>query len=177
MNLRIGARSLALLLGIIVVASSLKLLSQSVVSQQARISLDLGSVTVWLGMPQTDALLKLQSAGYRVFGEGETRTVSIGDSPAMLGFKNGKLKYATREWYTSGQDEMEVVIRALTDLASYGRKDCSIVPDHMNNPDGSSDIIFVVCGERSLMFVKGKAVVKGAGEAPVVEVQERIGAN
>jgi hypothetical protein len=177
MNHRIGARSLAMLLGILVVASPLKLHSQSVGSQPARISLNLGSVTVWLGMPQSDVLLQLQSAGYKVFGEGETRTVSIGDSPAMLGFKNGKLKYATREWYTSGQDEMEVVIRALTDLASYGGRDCSIVPDRMNNPDGSSDIIFVTCGERSLMFVKGKAAFKGAGEIPVVEVQERIGTN
>jgi hypothetical protein len=45
----------------------------------------------------------------------------------------------------------------------------------MNTPEGSSDIIFVVCGERSLMFVKGKAIVKQSGETPVVEVQERIG--
>lgn len=177
MNRRIGVRFLAMLLGILVMISPLMLLSQSVRSQSNRVSLDLGSVTVWLGMPQSDVLLQFQSAGYEVTGKGETRTVSIGDSPAMLGFTNGRLKYATREWYASGQDEMEVVIKALTDLASYGGRGCSIVPDRMNNPDGSSDIIFVTCGERSLMFVKGKAAFKGAGEIPVVEVQERIGTN
>ena len=139
-----------------------------------KVSLDLGTVTVWLGMPQSDVLLQFQSAGYRVTGEGDTRTVSIGDSPAMIGFQNGRLKYATREWYTPGQDEMDVVIRALTDLASHGGTFCSIVPDRMNTPGGSRDTIFVRCGERSLMFVKGEAVEK-TGVVPVVEVQERIG--
>lgn len=176
MNLRKGARSIFLLLGIsFVVAGSPDARSQSVRSQPTRISLDLGSVTVWLGMPQSDILLQLQNAGYRVTGEGDTKTVSIGDSPAMLGFKNGRLKYATREWYIPGQDEMEVVIRALTDLASYGGTSCSIVSDHWSNPEGLADEIFVVCGERSLMFVKGKAIVKQAGETSVVEIQERIG--
>ena len=177
MNRRIGARFLAMFLGILVMTSPLMLLSQSAGIQHTRVSLDLGSATVWLGMPQTDVLLLLQSTGYKVSGEGETRTVSIGDSPAMLGFKNGRLVYATREWYSPGQDEMEVVIRALTYLASHGGTSCSIVRGRMNTPDGSADEIFVVCGERSLMFVKGKAVVKGAEEIPVVEVQERIGIN
>ncbi len=177
MSRRIGTRSLAIVLGVLVVTSPLKLHSQSVRSQSNRISLDLGSVTVWLGMPQSDVLLQLQSAGYEVTGKGDSRTVLVGDSPELIGFKNGRLEYATREWYTTGQDEMEVVIRALTDLASHGGTSCSIVPGRMNTPGGSADEIFVVCGERSLMFVKGKAVVKGAGETPVVEVQERIGVN
>jgi hypothetical protein len=128
-------------------------------------------------MPQSDVLLQLQSAGYEVIGKGDSRTVLIGDSPELIGFKNGRLVYATREWYSPGQDEMEVVIRALTYLASHGGTSCSIVQGRMNTPDGSADEIFVVCGERSLMFEKGKAVVKGAEEIPVVEVQERIGIN
>jgi len=112
-----------------------------------------------------------------VTGKGDSRTVIVGDSPELIGFKNGRLAYATREWYTPGQDEMEIVIRALTYFASHGGTSCSIVPGRMNTPDGSADEIFVVCGERSLMFVKGKAVVKGAGETPVVNIQERIGIN
>jgi len=145
-------------------------------ARHARVALDLGAVTVWLGMPQSDALLQFQSAGYRVTGNGDTRTVSIGDSPAMIGFRNGRLKYATREWYTPGQDEMDVVIRALTDLASRGGTSCSIVSGRMNTPDGSGDTIFVSCGERSLMFTKGEVIGK-TGVVPVVEVQERIGIN
>ncbi len=177
MNRWIETQSLAMLLGVLVVVSPLKLHSQTVRSHSNRISLDLGSVTVWLGMPQSDVLLQLQSAGYEVTGKGDSRTVLVGDLPELIGFKNGKLEYATREWYTAGQDEIEVVIRALTDLASHGGSSCSIAPGRMNTPDGSADEIFVVCGERSLMFVKGKTIVKGAGETPVVEVQERIGIN
>ena len=93
----------------------------------------------------------------------------------MIGFKNGELNYATREWPTTGQSEMEVVIHALTELASHGRTKCSIIPDHMNNPDGSGDMVFVQCDERSLMFVNGKATDEQSGTTSVVEIQERIG--
>jgi hypothetical protein len=161
MNLREGTRRLVLI-GIVCASGALMTTYAQSAAGNAKVSLNLGSVTVWLGMPQSEVLLQFQSAGYRVTGEGNTRTVAIGDSPAMIGFQDGRLKYATMEWYTytPGQDEMDVVIRALTDLASHGGAPCSIVPDRMNTPDGSANMIFVDCGEWSLMFVKGEVAEK-----------------
>jgi hypothetical protein len=172
MNLREGTRRLALLLSascVLVIFSHAQ-----AASGQSKVSLEVGTVTVWLGMPQSQAILDLQKAGYKVFGQGDTRTVSIGNSPAMIGFKNGRLAYATREWYSPGEDEMVAVVNALTALASYSVAPCSLNHQDMNNPDGTASIVFLNCGERSLMFTKGEAQTREGREA-VIEVQERIG--
>ena len=147
---------------------------ESSAASHAKVSLILGSVTVWLGMPQTEALAQFESAGYKVFGDGDTRAISIGNSPSMIAFRAGKLLYATREWELTEKDEMETVIDALTVFASAGAESCSITPRHNTMLNGSSDNIFINCGERSLMLVKG-TFRNEQGVNPVVEVQERIG--
>ncbi len=58
-------------------------------SPEPLVSLELGSVTVWLGMAQTEALLKLQGAGYQVEGDSALRIVKGGKSSTPLDSKMG----------------------------------------------------------------------------------------
>jgi hypothetical protein len=66
-NAEKGTRRLALILGIACAFGGP--LNGQTQTGDPKISLEIGSVTVGLGMPETDALFGFQRAGYRVFGK------------------------------------------------------------------------------------------------------------
>ncbi len=155
-NLRGGTRRLALLLGIVCAFGGLLHAQQA--DGNPKVSLDLGSVTVWLGMQKTDALSAFQLAGYTVTGKPSEETMFVvGNSTTYsVAFKRGRLSFAGREWLTSSSDELDAVLNALAALASHGASSCAIAHQPLSSPDTSVDRVFVDCGERSVLLAKGK---------------------
>jgi hypothetical protein len=144
-------------------------------SNYPRVSLELGSVTVWLGMSQTDALLQFQSAGYKVLGDSTTARTNVQDGNHVysIWFKGGKVICAEREWYSSGSDGMDAVLGALAAMASHGARSCSITHDTVNEPERSVERILIDCGQRSVYLAKGK--ISSTNEVKFVSAFERIG--
>jgi hypothetical protein len=143
---------------------------------RSRVSLELGSVTVWLGMPKTEALLQLQNAGYQVLGQPSevSKVPKNGNQFYDFSFKNGMLAYADRNWYSSQTDEMDAVLGAMAALVSEGAEACSISHDPVSKPEESADRIFINCGERPVLLMKSKVNLTEKG-ATFVNVDERIG--
>jgi hypothetical protein len=157
-----------------VLGSSTPVVAQAPIGH-SKVSLELGSVTVWLGMSQTDALLQFQSAGYKVSANGTTAKTSVEDENRVysIWFKGGKVVCAEREWYSSGRDEIDAVLSALAAVASHGTSSCSILHDTINEPEQSAERVLIDCGERSVYLAKGK--ITSSTEIQYVSVVERIG--
>jgi hypothetical protein len=126
-------------------------------------------------MPESDALSGLQRAGYKVLGKptDPTRNVVSDRTTYSVAFKNGRLVFADRGWPSSTSGELGAVLSALAALASYGASSCAILHEPLSNPNWSVDRVFIDCGERSVLLMKGK--VDGAGNAIIVGIEERIG--
>lgn len=152
---------------------------------QNRVSLDVGSVTVWLGMPRSDAMKKLSEAGYKVIGDGDSLTVSSSGNVQFLTFRNGGLIFANRVWGTSEYvDEAGAVMGALSALAEKTKTNaCTVSHDPVSEPGISVGRIFINCGhiirtdgilavERSVMIS-----VNGSGEKRTLGMTESIGQN
>jgi len=140
-----------------------------------KVSLDLGSVTVWLGMQETDALSAFQLAGYRVMRKPSEQMIFIvGNSTTYsVAFRDGSLAYADREWPSSASDELGAVLKALTALASHGATSCSIVDNPLNQPDMSAIRVLIDCGARSVLLAKGK--YGQTDDNKFVTISEQIG--
>lgn len=123
--------------------------------EKSRVSIDLGSVTVWLGMPQADALLRLQSAGYQVLGDSAIRAVKDEYNNAYaIKFKDGQVIFASRMWLRPGNSEMDAILGALTELTLHGSASCSVDQSPVNVPGISSVRVIIHCGDRSVALTK-----------------------
>ena len=156
----------------------------------ARISLELGSVTIWLGMPEAEALRKFQSAGYKldshpvkiskidqfiVMNEAE-KTDGIPQT-FVTAFRDGKLFYADRDWPIAGNDTndtMDSIIRALGTLTSDTPTFCTVTSSPISNPNMRAGRIVIDCDSRSVVLTKGK-IKDGNNFADNTQVEEQIG--
>lgn len=142
---------------------------------EARTELELGSVTVWLGMAEADALAQLQAAGYRVTGSpSETSRIIVNASEIYtVWFKQGKLIFTARSWSTK-KSVMAAVLGALTSLEDRGARSCVISHQPLRKPNMSNDRVFIECGQRSVELSDGTVDIDGK-EYSTTEVSERIG--
>lgn len=167
--------------GIAYALSGLPVVEAQAVGDHPRVSIDLGQVTVWLGMSQEDALAQFRGAGYKVLGDSATAGASVQDGNHVYSvwFKGGKVICAEREWYSSGRDEMDAVLGALAAMASHGGSSCSVMHDTSKEPDHSAERILIECGRRSVLLMKGKIDVTKeldpSQQMKLVDVFERIG--
>jgi hypothetical protein len=161
--------------GAVYALSSLPVVEAQAASNHSKVSIELGSVTVWLGMSQTDALAQFQSAGYKVLGDGTTARTNVQDGNHVysIWFEGGKVICAEREWYSSGVDEMDAVVGALAAIASQGAHSCSVMHDAINEPGQSAERILIDCGQRSVYLAKGK--ISSANPVNYVSASERVG--
>jgi hypothetical protein len=136
-----------------------------------RVSLEVGSVTVWLGMPKAEVVKKFSDAGYEVTDSGDGVLAHSGRELHDLHFENGRLVYADLQWYNSNTEEMDAVLGALGALADKTKsRPCSMSHEPLSKPDTALDRIFIFCGDRSVLIARGKFLGK-----PVMDVSERIG--
>jgi hypothetical protein len=139
-----------------------------------RISLEIGTITVWLGMPKAELRQKFSDAGYEISDMGDDSVAAIGkgrkEPPHLFDFKNGLLVYASVDWYMSGADEMDAVIGALGALAEKSKIPCLLEHSPLLQPSLHADRIFITCGHRTVLIANGKME-----NEPFVEVSEYIG--
>lgn len=144
-----------------------------------RVELELGGVTVWLGMPKALAEKQLTEAGYRLeAGAGTDFVIWQGGTEKQkrrysVGFRGGKLSYADRDWFVTGQDPFEAVLAALGALSENATSPCFIMHDPLSEPEQEMDRIVIQCGQRSVLLMLGTFRASGS---KYVEVTERIGA-
>lgn len=146
--------------------------SSSSVQRSAHVSLEVGTITVWLGMTQEDAAKRFRGAGYQVMITDNELLVHSASDSHVLEFMNGQLVFADREWYTKDKsDGLDAVLGALGALAEkVGNQPCAVIHSPLSSPDSSGNRIFVSCGDRSVMV--GKGTILGQ---PFLDVSERIG--
>jgi hypothetical protein len=136
-----------------------------------RISMSIGSVTIWLGMPKAEALLAFESAGLTTAGDAGGLYAVVGSgATGSAFFTNGKLTYADREWLSKDHNDVDAILGAFEALSSHSAASCKIQHTPMSEPDQKANRIFVDCGERGILIMSGS--YQGTS---VRSVTERIG--
>jgi hypothetical protein len=152
---------------------------------QNRVSLDVGPVTVWLGMLKSDAIKKYSEAGYKVLDNGDALMLSSNGNVTLLIFQHNSLIFASRDWSVGeSPDEAQAVIGAVSALAEKTKTNaCTVSHDPLSEPGISVDRVFIQCGhtvrpdgtlviERSVMIT-----VNSSGGKRSLGVVESIGEN
>lgn len=167
------------------------LLSASSFAQTPKVKLDLGPVTVWLGMSKSDVVKKFSAAGYDI-KEMDSDGVSVPDGKRLtvmnkspfptkeawqnvyfLSFAGGHLSYAERSWFDE-KDPLSSVIEAVGSLTARGSSSCTVSYSPNSSPGASVSRVFIECGKRSLLLVRGEYEMEGS-KNPLFEVSEFIG--
>jgi hypothetical protein len=172
---------------------SVLLLGTQGFAQTAQVALDLGPVTVWLGMPKQEALEKLSNAGYKIGDPGPKDVPSslldgkllpvINKTPFpieeswrnvySISFTGGRLSYAERSWFDE-KDPLASVIDAIGALTGRSSRSCSLTYSPTSSPGMSATRVFIDCGKRSLSLVRGEYESDGS-KHPWFGVHEYIG--
>jgi len=128
---------------------------------QNRIKLELGTVIVYLGQPQSEVIENLTHAGYKTSYVPEA---SRGSDFAFINgdkyiyhvyFKNGLLFRATRSW-DDGDDQLRNVMGALQSILGPGlSSNCGIVHHREVHPDTDMDFISITCGWKTVKLELG----------------------
>jgi hypothetical protein len=136
-----------------------------------RVSLDIGSVTVWLNMSKAELVKKFSDAGYVTTDLGNGVVVGSARELHDFRFRNGRLVYAEVEWYRGNGEEMDAVLGALGTLADKSKsRPCTMAHQPLSAPDMNLDRLFIFCGDRSVLIASGKVQGKAS-----IDVSERIG--
>jgi hypothetical protein len=128
-------------------------------SGKQRTALDIGTVTVWLGMPRQEVVDKCASAGYKQLVSGKDHIWFVGNQNSYnVHFRDNRLVYADREWYAKGADAFQSTMAALGSLADRQTFPLSCIISHepKRDPNWNMDRIFVLCGERSVLLIHHK---------------------
>ena len=146
---------------------------------QNRLSLQLGTVTVWLGMPKSEFMTAAKAAGYNVndrpgLDNEVLMTLESGREITQLypiSFnKAGLLKYASRGWPDTNKSPYEAMLGA---LKSVDGQHCNISHEPLNTPQENLDRVLVYCDSgRSILITYGKLSISPASFGAV---DERIG--
>ena len=141
---------------------------------KSRISLQLGSVNVWLGMPESDALSEFKRAGYQVVNKSDASQVLVKDGSALysVNFKGDSVVYADREWLLNQKNQISAVVGALGALVPRGSQPCVVTNARVSNPSLQSDRIVIRCGPKAVLIMKGK---EPSTDSVLTDVYEFIG--
>jgi hypothetical protein len=128
--------------------------AESQFSMQDAVSLDLGSVTVYLGMTEVEALKRLSEKSYKVVQPNANSAIaSAAGHFYTLKFRNGALVYADRTW-TENPELIDAILGGLGSVARNSTNTCHVLHQPVSDPDVSGDRFFIVCGHRNLLVGK-----------------------
>jgi hypothetical protein len=146
----------------------------SVVPQKSsHVTLELGTVPVWLGMPKSEVMAALSEAGYKVLVDDTkensifvTAGTALGHRLYTIRFnKAGRLIYADRPWHNSDKNSFESILGA---LETVDGQRCTVSHQPLNTPELKLDRIFIFCdSSRTILITHGKAL--GTTESSVYE--------
>jgi hypothetical protein len=125
-----------------------------------RVSLQLGTVTVWLGMDKGAAKQQMEASGIYFPDSPDSNAQVIAMELQTkrlftLKFENNKLVYADRNWLRDDSDVLPSVMDALTSLVDQGATKCTIEHAPMSSPDVRVNRVFIDCGERGILLTYG----------------------
>lgn len=131
---------------------------------QNEVTLELGSVTVWLGMPRQEAVKQLSKASYTLLNSrSEDFLIPVVDGSrnavGLVRFTSDRLSYASRSWGTCERDCLETVLTVLGQVAKTPGV-CSVENDPRASPDLTVNRILVKCGQHGILMLKGKYLGK-----------------
>jgi hypothetical protein len=141
-------------------------------------------------MPKGDVLKKFSDAGFTVRNmnvegdpaDGKLLTAMRKDlqktDPARLNvfaisFTAGHLSFAQRSWLDD-TDPLRSVVEAFGAVTSHDSRECTITYSPITSPSGSTTRVFIDCGKRSLLIMRGDIEFKGS-KLQHLDVEERIG--
>lgn len=139
---------------------------------EKHVSLTLGSVTVWLGMPQAHAMGAFSSAGYKAVEDMKENSYRIinGIGPNQrtyaVQFKSGVLTYADRTWSDPEKNTYEAILGALQ--AVDGRQ-CKVSHQPMHTPDMNVDRMFLICNSRTIFIDYGSLRGESGRNGNIIE--------
>jgi hypothetical protein len=118
---------------------------------------------------------KCASAGFKqLYADKDSITFEYGDNGYWARFKDDRLAFASREWYSSkgNLDAFQSTMAALGALSDSESSPltCTISHDPVSTPDHQFNRVLIVCGRRSFLLTEGTMNGK-----KVVGVSERIG--
>jgi hypothetical protein len=142
-----------------------------------RVSLELGTVTVWLGMDKAAVKQQMEADGM-IFEQSNPTNVIVLDTHNQhiftLQFEHDKLAYAERNWLRDESKALPSVMDALAALIDQGATNCTIAHDPITSPDGKLNRVFINCGQRGILLVYGSTSIVGKPFADN-SISERIG--
>jgi hypothetical protein len=176
-----------------VIRAAVLLLAVQSFAQRNDVSLDLGPVTVRLGMPKREVLQKFSDAGYKVLDiDSKDENGPLVDGKRLfvtnktpfpiqeswqnsydISFTAGRLSYAERSWFNE-KDLLSSVIEAVGSLTGQGSRSCSVTYSPISHPGSSARRVFIECGKRSVLLLRGEYESAGSTN-PHFEISERIG--
>ena len=129
-----------------------------------RVSLELGMVTVWLGMDKAAVKQQVESSGMN-FDQSNPKIVIVADIHAKrvftLQFEHDKLVYADRNWLSDEANALPSVMDALAALIDKGATNCTIAHVPVSSPDTKMNQVFIDCGRRGILLTYGTQNVAG----------------
>ncbi|MDR3674437.1 MAG: hypothetical protein P4N24_03030 [Acidobacteriota bacterium] len=142
-----------------------------------RVSLELGTVTVWLGMEKAAVKQQVEARGMN-FDESSPNNVIVADIQAKrvftLQFVHDKLVYADRNWLHDESMALPSVMDALAALIDQGATNCTIAHAPMTSPDAKMNRVFINCGQRGILLTYGSTTIVGQSYTDNA-ISERIG--
>ncbi len=129
-----------------------------------RVTLELGTVTVWLGMDKAAVRQQVESSGMN-FDESNPKIVLVADLQAKrvftLQFEHDKLVYADRNWLSDEANALPSVMDALAALIDKGATNCTIAHVPMSSPYTKMNRVLIDCGYRGILLTYGTQNVAG----------------
>ena len=142
-----------------------------------RVSLELGTVTVWLGMDKAAVKQQVEARGM-IFNPSNPTNVLVVDTQTKrvftLQFEHDKLVYADRNWLRDESKALPSVMDALAALIDQGATNCTIAHAPMSSPDTKMNRVFVNCGQRGILLTYGSENLAGQSYTDNA-ISERIG--
>lgn len=142
-------------------------ITPSVLQSAQKVSLELGSVKVWLGMTRGEVLNACAAAKYKVLEDKSDDSLNIESNSYRVEFKSGRVSAARRSWLAGGKDGLEAVLGA---LATLDKQNCVVISGAENKPDVTMSRVSINCGARSVLILRGRI-----GRDGVEDVFEWIG--
>lgn len=148
---------------------------QGSIEKKLESTIEFGSVTLSLGMPQASALAKL-TADYttRDKGEGKWEVSSSKDRSTVgeVDFTNGKLTGAERYWPiqpVTASGLAESLYGAMSSFVEEGRTECTIDTWNQHKPDSEAKSASIRCGHKTI-----GVMIIDAGKDHILAVTEHL---
>jgi hypothetical protein len=106
-----------------------------------------------LGMTKAEVEEKLSGAD--IVKPRENAWLVTTGGVSSLQFENGRLSFADRTWHSKDNDIVDALFNAVMYFNNDGHSLCSVSADTVPDPQESYERVWIRCGNKSILVVKG----------------------